>query len=370
MEDARWRIEEEPVLHIGSADGDPVYQFGRVAVATRLGNGTVLVVDEMTQAMSLFDSAGQYIRRIGGRGKGPGEYTALYRIVRLPADSFLAWDLEQNRGTVYSADGGRVRNLPSSTRGTRYSDPDVMTALPDGRFIAATSAGPPIETPGFTPRHGGYWRALAILDHNGALVDTIGEYSIAPCPGTAQECSRSLFAPQGYYAVTPARVYYGFNDAMDIAVFDLDGRMNTRIRRDVEPVTITDAVRDSVYEAMIERTDPRDRQRLRRSLETLPRDSVMPRFGPLRADAVGNLWVVNITEPYQMRPYAFADIKVRFGPSRPSFAVFDTAGVYLGDVETPRGLEIREIGDDYVLGVWRDDMDVEYVRMHRLIKPE
>jgi hypothetical protein len=35
-------------------------------------------------------------------------------------------------------------------------------------------------------------------------------------------------------------------------------------------------------------------------------------------------------------------------------------------VETPPALRVLEIGRDYVLGVWQDDLDVEHVRMHRL----
>ena len=32
------------------------------------------------------------------------------------------------------------------------------------------------------------------------------------------------------------------------------------------------------------------------------------------------------------------------------------------------GIPIVEIGDDYILGVWRDELDVEYVRMYGLEK--
>jgi hypothetical protein len=32
----------------------------------------------------------------------------------------------------------------------------------------------------------------------------------------------------------------------------------------------------------------------------------------------------------------------------------------------PAGLRVDDIGADYVLGVWRDDFDVEHVRLHAL----
>jgi hypothetical protein len=69
------------------------------------------------------------------------------------------------------------------------------------------------------------------------------------------------------------------------------------------------------------------------------------------ADPDGNLWVLAYTRP---------------GDERRSWTVFAPEGRALGTVETPPGLRIMEIGADYVLGVWRDDLDVEHVRMYRL----
>ena len=48
--------------------------------------------------------------------------------------------------------------------------------------------------------------------------------------------------------------------------------------------------------------------------------------------------------------------------------VFDPDGIWLGTVATPRGLRVTEIGTDYVVGVWRDELDVEYIRVYDLEK--
>lgn len=53
----------------------------------------------------------------------------------------------------------------------------------------------------------------------------------------------------------------------------------------------------------------------------------------------------------------------------PRWTVFDTEGRMLGTLGTPRSLRLDEIGDDYLLGVFRDRLDVEHVRMHRISKP-
>jgi hypothetical protein len=53
----------------------------------------------------------------------------------------------------------------------------------------------------------------------------------------------------------------------------------------------------------------------------------------------------------------------------PRWIVFDSDGRWLGAVEVPPNGRVSEIGADYVLGVWRDELDVERVQMFELIKP-
>ncbi|MEJ2239140.1 MAG: hypothetical protein P8X82_12650, partial [Gemmatimonadales bacterium] len=49
--------------------------------------------------------------------------------------------------------------------------------------------------------------------------------------------------------------------------------------------------------------------------------------------------------------------------------VFSADGEWLGSVLSPRRFTVFEIGDDYVLGVFRDDVDVEHVQLLRLHRP-
>jgi sugar lactone lactonase YvrE len=70
-------------------------------------------------------------------------------------------------------------------------------------------------------------------------------------------------------------------------------------------------------------------------------------------DAEGNLWVADYRRP---------------GDDQPRWTVFDPTGAMLGVVETPERFSIHQIGSDFVLGSWADDMDVEHVRLYRLIK--
>ncbi len=72
-------------------------------------------------------------------------------------------------------------------------------------------------------------------------------------------------------------------------------------------------------------------------------------------DVVGNLWV-------EQRPVNWAE------PEEIDYLVFDPGGLLLGTVVLPP-IDVLEIGEDYVLGVYRDDMEVEYLRVHAIVKP-
>jgi hypothetical protein len=41
----------------------------------------------------------------------------------------------------------------------------------------------------------------------------------------------------------------------------------------------------------------------------------------------------------------------------------------LGRVDLPSGLDPTHIGSDFVVGTWRDDVDIEHVRVYDLVKP-
>ena len=64
-----------------------------------------------------------------------------------------------------------------------------------------------------------------------------------------------------------------------------------------------------------------------------------------------NVWVRESTRP---------------GDQRSLWSVFSAGGELLGTVDMPPGVDILDIGADYVLGLQRDALDVEYVQQFQL----
>jgi hypothetical protein len=90
-------------------------------------------------------------------------------------------------------------------------------------------------------------------------------------------------------------------------------------------------------------------------LERVSIPEARPYFTRLVLDVLGNLWV-------EQRPVDWAL------PQTIEYLVFDPGGQLLGTVQLPP-IDVLEIGADYVLGIYRDAMDVEYLRIHEVVKP-
>jgi hypothetical protein len=80
----------------------------------------------------------------------------------------------------------------------------------------------------------------------------------------------------------------------------------------------------------------------------------MPPYDQAVADAAGNLWVADYRPVRQ---------------DGATWKVFSAAGELLGSVATPARFEVLQIGTDFILGRWLDDMEVEHIRMFALNKP-
>ena len=72
-----WSFGTEPTLRIGTVEGDPNYIFERVRGATRMDDGTIVVLESGTNELRLFDGNGSFVRNLGGTGEGPGEFRFL-----------------------------------------------------------------------------------------------------------------------------------------------------------------------------------------------------------------------------------------------------------------------------------------------------
>ena len=86
-------------------------------------------------------------------------------------------------------------------------------------------------------------------------------------------------------------------------------------------------------------------------LRDMPYPERIPAIEDMVADAGRNLWVGEYVGPEA---------------AQRTWSVFDPAGRLIAAVPMPADLWVYDIGEDYVLGRVRDELDVEHIHLYRL----
>lgn len=349
-----WSLSEQPVLQIGVIDGDSAYQLFRVRGAVRLSDGRIAIANDGSSEIRYFDGSGAHIRSVGGSGRGPGEFMSVSVLIPFLADSLIAGDFGLGRTTLLAPAGDVVRTEPG---------PPPVGALSDGSLVMQTHAAAPLEAS--TVVHDGPTRDQATLVRyrlGDPVADTLAllpgneSAQVVESDGTNSGITRYR-RPFGLMRLTSTygnSIFTADGSAPEIRVLDATGSLSRLIRYEqaLRPVTSAD---ESAYRDRFLEPIPLGiyRERAERALGSGAFPEFMPAFQRLLHDRVGNLWV----EEYQADP-----------SESPRWEVFDSDGRWLGSVATRAGLRITDIGEDYVLGVELDDLDVEVVRMYALRK--
>jgi hypothetical protein len=202
------------------------------------------------------------------------------------------------------------------------------------------------------------------LDPAGDRVDSVGSIPGKEHSIKNRDPFAHLFGKNSFVAASDSLIYHASNDHYSIDIRSPDGTLRRIVRRKIEQRTVS----SEEVERWIDRTvanaggAPDDQARLARRYRETTVAAKMPVLRWITVDREGNLWVER-----------WRDIGLGSGP----FDIFNVEGVYLGAVQIPTGfMKTRgewfqpwaEIGTDYILGVWADDLDVEQVRLYRISK--
>ncbi len=367
-----WTVDEEPVVEIGAVDGPPEYQFANVVAAARMSDGGIVVADQGAAELRRYDAEGTFLWGAGREGEGPGEFESLDFVAAMPGDSLMTYDWVLMRIQVFDPDGRPARTLraelPSDVAAPGGSAPDRAVGVVDGRLIVRFAELPGRATTGMVRWVDYRLVALDLRDGSAASLVVVGGEEVELVRRDDGRLSEDLYVfgnmPVVGAAAGPVAVID--TEAWRVRlVSSLDGSIERIIRREVEPPEATDAIYEAHLEGIVGMVAgagaPAEQvEFVRRMWREYPRAPTLPVLRSVHVDAGGNIWLA---------PYYIA------GAEPPPFEVFAPDGTWLGTVALPPGLErgfvqyqapYMEIGDDHVLGVWRDELGVQYVRMYRL----
>ncbi len=130
-------IDQQPVENIeyastvGEMMGDSNYVFGEIASALPTQNGGVAVLDLYSCKISFFDSNGLFLRAIGGKGEGPGEFLLPLDFAILDDGRVAVTDLVKRRIEILSEDGELLNSIETGNAILPFS----MVAVADSSFM-------------------------------------------------------------------------------------------------------------------------------------------------------------------------------------------------------------------------------------------
>jgi hypothetical protein len=351
-----WRLAAEPAVDIGVLEGDAAYQLFRVRGSKRLSDGRIVVANAGSLELRFYDPGGSHLFSVGREGGGPGEFGSILTLQATTRDSLLVFDQRNQRLSVFAADGSLARTAQFQFLPEIEGLPVIVAPFSDGSLLVG------VRTYfGSGEIRSGLSRDNIIYVHcsaDGQLIDTLailpgGELNTIAEDNTVMVGDRP-FGRYPRHAIHADGFYYGSSDRYQIDDYGQDGGLRRSLRRALANMEVTAADVDSYMREQIEAaTDDRRREIAERLLANVSFPETFPAHGDIHVDSDGNLWVAVYRRP---------------DDDQPRWTVFDPNGQMLGVVSTPPRFTIYQIGSDFVLGRWLDELDVEHVRLFELLK--
>lgn len=357
-----WALGQEATLSIGSMEGDSLYELYQVTAAVKLSDGRIAVTTNGDNQLRLFDSEGTFLTAFGREGEGPGEFRNIEVMGTVGSDTLVVLDGRQRRTSRFHPEVGFLGQavLPEEAGVTMHSN----GMFGDGSIVFGGLVN---WSTGSAPPPAGYQRLTNpyySVSLDGAGVTHFGEF-----PGTEVFWTRSeidgrtsLGAAFVHFGKSPramardSRLVLSTRDRYEVNVFDPSARLVRIIRVQVPLVAVTDAHLDGLLEEWLDRLPSPDMAPAFRSgFSQTPHADTMPAFENLLLDSEGCVWVEDTHIP---------------GDTLHTWTVFDEEGVPLTRLSLPISNRVLEIGENYVLAVFEDELGVEYIRSYPLSRGE
>ncbi len=377
-ENAIWTVDSVPAVEFGAPPHAGGETSADVAGVRVLGGFRVAVVRADADYVSVFDSLGNLVRTVGGRrGAAAGALNRVSGLYRCVGDTLVV--NEVTRVSVFDSQGRFLRNGSPAwstidgvlrTQGVPSARCSVLLVVSLPRTV------PPSSRPGVLS-YTLFWTNL-----DGTTSDTIATFPAREVVGRViSGMNQPVPIPWGTeakWALGPDRVYLGLSDRPEIRAFDVEGRLVQIIRwaNQPDPVTEVDRqlYRERRYRSLHNHPELESLQDIIPELDEFPYvPRKKPLFLSLLADDEGNLWVRRYPVTVAGRPELYDWGRFLHEPAPSSqpqeeWTVFGAAGQLLGTVRVPGNLAVRAIHEDYVVAVWKDQSNIERVRLYRLQK--
>ncbi len=371
----------EVAFRFGAIEGAPDELFDQIRDIGLVDESSLWVVDR-NPSVRRYAFDGTLLQTVGARGDGPGETSSGFGWV-YPGDGEVLVLADDPKLIRFDADGGVIAEARPFIEGSG-------SPIPIGRaaagWIYRLSSSPAEEGAGR-----GTW-AFGTLVLETMSFDTIvvtpGRMVVRGPPnaaGFAQSSSGSFFDGQPAVDVgPPGTLYWSDPVAYEISTYDASGTKTRVFRRDTPPTPIPGGLEDRIraglragLEEMMEGRPPepdRVAELSERALPALDHEHV-PYIESILVSDDGHMWVLRADEhpDLAMRAVAasFGYVRASWLPAWRAPQVFDRFGpdgAYLGSLELPTEFVPMDVTADLIVGLVRDELDVQYVTGFRVVE--
>ncbi len=350
----RWTIDSAPSLTIGVEEGDPQREFFRLIDVRRLSDGRVAALNAGTSELRYFSPEGAYLCTSGREGAGPGEFEHMAWMQLLDEDSLLVYSYGGGgRLSLIGPDGSFVRTIAiPRVPDVQYVQPNGV--LSDGALLLRSG-----RSYGMEATSGTHSDSAILIVHDGSTERA----RIGPLPSSQAAVVRSensmtvsslVFGKSLVLGFGAGLLYVGTSDRYEISAHDTLGRLTRSIRLDRAPEPVTAAAISHTESTRLANAETENARAMSKALfEQMDFPATMPSYAEILVDRSGNLWVAR----YDYLP----------GPR--TWDVFNAEGQLLGAVRVPDGFRLRMISDGEIIGISRDELEVQRIQAFRISKP-
>ena len=276
-----FNLEEE--LSVGEAEGREEYMFSQVGSIAVDDKERVYVSDTKEFHIKIFEKDGNYLKSVGRKGQGPGEFERITSIQITPQKELLVFDSRSRRLSFFSLEGEFIKS--KSIGEIQVLDLEMNSK---GNIIASSVLLDPKTALAVTE--------LRIYGSDLKLISTI----------SASE-PRDVFTPFLPFFVWSLtdndNIIYGYNKTYEFQILDPHGETIKKIIKEYDPVRITEEER-------------------KKRLENLSPRNEVPHFHPafrnFSFDDNGRIFVQTWEKPKDKEGYYYD--------------VFDSEGKYLAKI--------------------------------------
>lgn len=333
-----WPIDRRDV---GAADNAEHGLLGTVATA----GGYIVAADGQAASLAIFDRTGEFIRRSGRSGQGPGEFASISALLPYRGDSVVVYDGMMQRLTVAPVAGGepRVVVIPLGR------EAHLQGVIDDSVFVISAPAR---RVP--TYAHGLYRDSVALVavSPTGHGIDTLG-YFADRFQAAGPENPFVFLSPAARFAASRDRYCYADTMLSRVECFDRQSNGTTVIAWLQAKRPVTTGLKERYLEYYLEHAPPFPQDQLRERLKSVVWLHTLPAIGyPLLMEYDGTVWVPEYQLPSEWAPMTWRVLSVR--------------GELLARVITPPEFQLTSVDGDVLWGVWRDSLDVTTIRSYAI----